>query len=155
MKHRQLEITRELYSFTFPYEPYLNSKSGYNLKMRVEYREIYYLFDPYSYIICRSDSDDAEYIEDAIRFPAIPQIEVMKAYVGQLNNRQLQKTFEMLNEQEYMGMFWNCFDDGFYTLNDVGDFERYYRYARIIEWCEHNHISYYIKDERIKKDLKL
>ncbi len=130
-----LEITEELYRYTFA------EKNGE------------YIFDPDSFIVCRTGSDEASAIKYPVVFPAISQIEEMKAYVKQLNNTKIQHAFNHLTDEEYKEVFWKYFDDEGNNLMDVNQFEKYFRIKRIIDWCNDNGISYFIKDEYIKKAL--
>ncbi len=130
-----LEITEELCRYTFA------DKSDE------------YIFDPDSFIVCRVDSDEALSIECPVVFPAISQIEEMKAYVKQLNNTKIQHAFSHLTDEEYKEAFWKHFDDGGNNLMNVNQFEKYFRIKTIIAWCNDNGIPYFIKDEYIKKAL--
>ena len=129
-----LEITEELYRYTFA------EKNGE------------YIFDTDSFIVCRADSDEAAAIKSPVVFPAISQIEEMKAYVKQLNNTKIQHAFHNLTDEEYKDVFWKYFDDGGNNLMYV-QFEKYFRITKIIEWCNDNGIPYFIKDEYLKKAL--
>lgn len=149
----QLELTDILYGYTFAEERCLDVNEKYPLGMKVLYKPLAYVFDPDSYIICRAGTDEAKAIEYPLVFPAVPHIEVMRAYVDQLNDRKLRFDFRELNDDDFQKLFWGCFDDGGEKLADVRKFEEYYRYSKIVEWCDENGIAYYIKDENIKKAL--
>lgn len=131
----ELEINHELYSCTFPPNVYV--------------------FDPYSFTICKKDSDESKSIDSPIAFPSIERIEAQRAYVDSLNNKQLNIKFKNISDGEYSTKFWHYFDDGWLKLNDYERFEDYYRIKKIVDWCEENYIPYFInrKDEFIKRVL--
>lgn len=151
----KLEINERLYNCTDAMEMYLDVNESYPLGMKVIYKPIVYIFDWYSFIVCRKDSEEAESIENPIIFPDVTPLEVQKAYVKSLNSRKLNNIFNRLSDEEYSKVFWEYFDDGWQNLIDYNMFERKYRLNRIAEWCEENYIPYYFnkKDEFIKRTL--
>lgn len=153
----KLEINEKLYNCTNAIEMYLDENEAYPLGMKVIYKPIVYIFDWYSFIVCRKDSEEAKSIENPVIFPAVTTLEVQKAYVKSLNSRKLNNTFNRLSDEEYSEVFWKYFDDGWQELGKFYVFERKYRLNRIAEWCEENYIPYYFnkKDDFIKRTLEL
>lgn len=151
----KLAINERLYSFTNAIEMYLDENEAYPLGMKVIYKPVVYIFDWYSFSVCRSDSEEAESIENPIIFPAVTSLEAQKAYVKSLNNRKLNNIFNRLSDEEYSNVFWKYFDDGWQELGKYYKFEEKYRLNRIAEWCDENYIPYYFdkKDEFIRRIL--
>lgn len=151
----KLAINERLYSFTNAIEMYLDENEAYPLGMKVIYKPVVYIFDWYSFSVCRKDSKEAESIENPIIFPAVTSLEAQKAYVKSLNNRRLNNIFNRLSDEEYSNVFWKYFDDGWQELGKYYKFEEKYRLNRIAEWCEENYIPYYFdkKDEFIRRIL--
>lgn len=149
----QLEISEELYGYTFGTESILDLNRKYPYGVKFLNDPIVYIFDIDSFCIYRKDSNDADIIERPVVFPAISQIEIMKEYINRLNSAKIKQQFSNLNDKEFSEEFWNCFDDGSERLIDFRSFEEYYRYSRIIDWCNENNIAYFIKDKNIKKAL--
>lgn len=48
----KLEINNKLCSYTFAKDMYLDRNKSYQLGMKVIYRPVVYVFDPYSFIVC-------------------------------------------------------------------------------------------------------
>lgn len=151
----KLAINERLYCFTNAIEMYLDENEAYPLGMKVIYKPVVYIFDWYSFSVCRKDSEEAEYIENPIIFPAVTSLEAQKAYVKSLNNRRLNNIFNRLSDEEYSNVFWEYFDDGWQELGKYYKFEEKYRLNRIAEWCDENYIPYYFdkKDEFIRRIL--
>ena len=130
-----LTINEELYRFTFAERP------------------VTYIFDPDSYLICESGTDEAAAVENPILFPSATRAEAQKAYIKSLDNKRLNHIFKGLDDREYWDTFWKYFDDGGLKFHDFNLFEDRYRLNMIISWCEENNIPYYLdkKDEFIKR----
>ena len=88
---------------------------------------------------------DAAYIENAegmVPFIRIREVDVMRAYIGSLNNRNLSSIFDPLPDKEAWSKFWVYFDDDGIESERWGKFERNYRIERLVEWCKENGIAY-------------
>lgn len=138
----KLEINEELYRYTYAEEMLFDAS-----KNKVIYKPVTYIFDAYSFSICRNDSDEAKAADDPIVFPAIAGIEAQRAYVKALNNRKLNNAFKNLDDDAFSKTFWHYFDDGRQRLGDYREFEEYFRIKKIIDWCEENSIPYYLSED--------
>lgn len=145
-----LEINRDLFDYTDAVEMIWDEP-----RLKVIYKQVTYIFDTDSFIVCRKDSPEAAAVENFIVFPAVERVDAQRAYVSLLNNRRLNNAFGNLDDKEFFDKFWNYFDDGGQKLHDFEMFEEYYRIKRIVQWCEENAIPYYLnkKDEFIKRAL--
>ena len=147
-----LKINKDLYEFTFA-ERIIFNRFKKPAEGMVIYEPVTYIFDPNSYLICESGTDEASAVEDPIIFPSATRAEAQKAYIKSLNDKKIDRIFKDLDEKEYWDMFWKLFDDGgekFYAFNM---FEARYRLKKIISWCDENNIPYYVdkKDKFIKR----
>lgn len=135
----KLKIDRALYQCTFAEEAVFD-----DTKYKVLYRSVTYIFDPYSFIVLRSDTEEAKEVENAVVFAAVSDTEAQRAFVASLNNRRLARAFGNLDDNAFSNKFWQYFDDGGQKLSDYRSFEEYYRIKRIADWCEENYIPYYL-----------
>lgn len=135
----KLKIDRALYQCTFAEEMLLDD-TGY----KVLYRPVAYIFDPYSFIVLRSDTEEAKAVENAVVFAAVSDVEAQRAFVASINDRRLVQAFRDLDDDAFSNKFWRYFDDGGQKLSDYRCFEEYYRIKRIADWCDENYIPYYL-----------
>lgn len=151
-----LKINEELYWFTFAERKVFHRFNKNPAEGRVNYMPVTYVFDPDSYLICESGTDEAATVEAPIVFPSATREEAQKAYIKSLNDKKLDRIFKELNEKEYWDMFWRLFDDGGEKFHAFNMFEERYRLNKIISWCDENNIPYYLdkRDEFIKRILK-
>ena len=77
-----------------------------------------------------------------VPFIRIREVDVMRAYIGSLNNRNLSSIYDPLPDKEAWSKFWVYFDDDGIESERWGKFERNYRIERLVEWCKENGIAY-------------
>ena len=115
------------------------------------YAKTYYcLYEPlndikfyFDYADCRLwDAADIKNAEGMVPFIRIREVDVMRAYIGSLNNRNLSSIFDPLPDKEAWSKFCVYFDDDGIESERWGKFERNYRIERLVEWCKENGIAY-------------
>lgn len=102
------------------------------------------LFDPYSYQVFPENSVDRSENPELIVFPMVTRIMSMRAYVEELSNSKIKKSFVGLTDEEFWNLFWETFDDGGEILCGFERFEYNHALRMITEWCDENSIPYYI-----------
>ena len=151
-----LKIDSTIFGYTDNLRGALDKNDKYTLGYKVIYEPVTYIFDLDSFLVCEKGTAEADAVAEPIIFPSVTRLEAQKAYVKRLDNKQLDRIFSDLNDEEYRNTFWNYFDDGGEKLLAFERFEKRYRLRKITEWCDENNIPYYFdkKDDLIHRILE-
>ena len=108
-----------------------------------------YLFDPTECTIMEKDMCCS--YEGFIRYPHVPETEVMKAFIKAQNNRRIDSLFR---GAELPAMFWAVFESGeFERVAEYRRFEMRYLLDRLEEWLDETGIPHWCApdDDRLKE----
>lgn len=87
--------------------------------------------------------DYAKLVETGfIPFITITNEEVIRAYIGSLNNPKVQAKFDGLSSYDCVEIFWKYFNAYSDISSGFDEFESKYVMKRVTEWCEENGIEY-------------
>lgn len=103
-------------------------------------KDIRFYFDYTNYNLW--DVTDIENPEGMVPFIRIREVDVMKAFVISLNNKQLLSKFNSIPDKEIWEQFWKYFDDDSIKSERWSEFDRNYRIEFIVKWCKENGIAY-------------
>lgn len=103
-----------------------------------------YVFDAVTYAICEKGSEEAEFFDYPIPMPFTEKMKLYKAYVETFSPRIRRQFAHTPDERAYMGLFWYYADDDGEKSERFGKFEDMYYLRKLVDWCEMNHIAYYI-----------
>lgn len=98
-----------------------------------------YFFDYDSYeIILKENATEGTFLIPLVH---VSQVEVMKAFISNLNDRTINNAFKNLSDKEIWNKFWNYFDDDGIKSWRWKEFEDGYLRKMIGEWCDENGIK--------------
>lgn len=99
-----------------------------------------YFFDYDSYeIVEKENAPEGSYLIPLIH---ISQVEVMKAFLSDLNDRAITNAFKDLSDKDIWSRFWNEFDDDGIRSGRWKEFENTYLRKTMENWCNENGIAY-------------
>ena len=99
-----------------------------------------YFFDYDSYeIVEKENAPEGSYLIPLIH---ISQVEVMKAFLIDLNARVITNAFKDLSDKDIWSRFWNEFDDDGIRSGRWKEFENTYLRKTMENWCNENGIAY-------------
>ena len=109
-----------------------------------EVAEDKYFFDYDSYEIVAKESATDNAAEGAYLIPLVhvSQVEVMKAFLVDHNDRTITNAFKDLSDKDIWSRFWNEFDDDGNRSGRWKEFEDKYLRKTIENWCDENGIAY-------------
>ena len=104
------------------------------------------LFDPDTYEFYSPDDEISSAIlrETLVEFPKVRRVDVQRAYVESLNDKDIAVQFRNLSDEQFWSKFWKVFDDGSIRLSRFRQFEENYYLSAVKSWCDDNGIAYYV-----------
>ena len=102
------------------------------------------LFDLESYELYRTPAEIPPTVsrDMLLTFPKIRQVDIQRAYVESLNDRNIKNRFRNMSDEEFWHYFWRLFDDDGIWSSDYMKFEEKFYLKAIIDWCDSNGVFY-------------
>lgn len=80
-----------------------------------------------------------------IPYVAVNDIEIMRAFIENINNKKLKTVFEKVEDKDYVETFWKYCNIYPEIRDSYGDFEHSFVKNKIVDWCKENGINYELK----------